>query len=514
MAGTERGVKGLQWSEVVDVSQAAKNCSSDILGDWHRDPWGWPELAWVAKEHHQFAHDRLASDGVKAPALLDVPKENFVLRPAVVLDPLDRLCYQAIVDRESMRLLKSLEPWCFGWRLARVDPEAGKYAAQSKEWAEYRGRLVKLASDYPAARQTDIVSYFASIDITVLIEKLRIVLGRSAITERLVGMLVAWDSTAHRHGLPQRVLPSSVLANLYLEPLDDVLRKFASDDARSGELGPSALRWVDDIWLFGSDIGRLRRAQVELQQAAELLGLNLSAGKTTIVESDQLVRQARQTEHSAVDEALNRDEPDDEPLDELIDRIIAQPETTNRTTIKFATTRMRDKKRFERARDLMGVAHRMPQAADALSRLVRDAGTWQEQADWFIWYSKSDWPPCHWAVAQFGTMFPSSEKSMTAGVVETLRRALSPTSAIALFALAAHRMASWDLGAARTALRDIAPSASAGWQRRILALAGLQAGLDATWVRALLRDLDENRLTLELLQDRAFRPAKTASDYA
>lgn len=481
-----RASKGPNWAEIVDINQAAKNCFLDIAGDWHRDPWGWAELGWVAKERPQLAYERLGNDGVKAPALLDVPKENFVLRPAVVLDVLDRLCYQALVDRESVRLLRSLEPWCYGWRLPRVDPAAGIYANQSKEWDEYRSRLVKLASDYPAALQTDIVSYFASIDISVLAEKVRMILGRNAVSERLVGMLVAWGSTAHRHGLPQRVSPSSVLANMYLEPLDDVLRKFATDDLASNDARSSALRWVDDIWLFGSDVGRLRRAQVELQQAAELLGLNINAGKTSIVERDQLVQEARQTEHSAVDEALNRDEPDDEPLDGLIDSIVAQPETTSRTTIKFATTRMRDKQRFERVSDLMSVAHRMPHAADALSRLVRDAGTSQEQVDWFTWYSQSDWAPCHWAIAQFGTMFPSSEKSMSAVILTTLRRFLSPTSAISLLALAAHRLAHWDPGAARTALRDIAPSANAGWQRRILTLAGLQAGLDATWVRALL----------------------------
>lgn len=395
-----------------------------------------------------------------------------------------------------------------------MDPVAGIYANQSKEWDEYRSRLVKLASDYPAALQTDIVSYFASIDISLLAEKVRMILGRNAVSERLVGMLVAWGSTAHRHGLPQRASPSSVLANMYLEPLDDVLRKFATGDLASNDAGASALRWVDDIWLFASDVGRLRRAQVELQQAAELLGLNINAGKTSIIERDRLVQEARQTEHSAVDEALNRDEPDDEPLDGLIDIIVAQPETTSRTTIKFATTRMRDKQRFERVRDLMSVAHRMPHAADALSRLVRDAGAWQQQVDWFTWYSQSDWAPCHWAIAQFGTMFPSSVESMSAGILTTLRRFLSPTSAISLLALAAHRLANWVPGAARTALRDIAPSANAGWQRRILTLAGLQAGLDATWVRALLGGLDENRVTLELLQDRGFKPVKTASDYA
>lgn len=96
-----RASEGPNWAEIVDVNQAAKNCFLDMAGDWHRDPWGWAELRWVAKERPQLAYERLGKHGVKAPGLLDVPKENFVLRPAVVLDVLDRLCYQALVDRES-----------------------------------------------------------------------------------------------------------------------------------------------------------------------------------------------------------------------------------------------------------------------------------------------------------------------------------------------------------------------------------------------------------------------------
>src|SRR5947208_1751365 len=76
------------------------------------------------------------------------------------------------------------------------------------------------------------------------------------------GMLTAWDRVAHRGGLPQRALSSAVLSNLYLMPLDDVLLQFAIED----ENGPSVVRWVDDIWIFGSDVGSLRRAQVQIQR--------------------------------------------------------------------------------------------------------------------------------------------------------------------------------------------------------------------------------------------------------
>jgi hypothetical protein len=44
-------------------------------------------------------------------------------------------------------------------------------------------------------------------------------------------------------------------------------------------------------------------------------------------------------------------------------------------------------------------------------------------------------------------------------------------------------------------------------------MAGLQAGLDTPWVRALLGDFEENHVTLAYLTEKGFK-AKTAADYA
>jgi hypothetical protein len=480
-----------------------------MLGDWHRDPWAWPELNWVAKNHPEFLYERLSATGVRAPALLDVVKENFVLRPAVVLDPVDRLCYQALVDRESVKLVGALAPIAYGWRLDRSSPEAGQYASQPKEWDDSRARLVALATKYPAGLQTDIVSYFASINIKELIDSIQGRLGNNAVANRLGGMLTAWDRVADRGGLPQRALPSAVLSNLYLMPLDDVLIQFSDVD----ETGPSVVRWVDDIWIFGSDVGALRRAQVQIQHRLASMGLNLNAGKTALLEGDELISAARESEHSAVDAALGRDPPDDEPLDRLVDRILERPELTARTTIRFVTKRMRDSGGYNRTKDLMSVAHRMPQGADSLARLVRDADLWEGYVEWFVKYARSAWVPCDWAVAQFGTMFPAGTNPGHEGLIQTFLGAIGPTSAISLLALAAHRLASWNPALARGALRDAAARVNAGWQRRILGLAGLQAGLDRGWVRNLLGELDENQVTLALLEETRFTPFRTAGDY-
>lgn len=500
----------MSWDKAVDLERAAQNCYRDIIGEWHRDPWGWPEIGWAANTRKQTAYDHLSSKGARAPALLDVPKENFILRPAVVLDPIDRLCYQALVDRESARLIGELSPAAYGWRLKRGAPEDGTYEAQAEEWRLYRQNVEAVGREYPAALQTDIVSYFASIDIDEMTRRIRSTLGSTSVVDRLIEMIEFWAATPGRSGLAQRALPSSVLANMFLMPVDDVLNKLN----KSGPDGPpTALRWVDDIWVFGANDGSLRAAQVTLQRAVETLGLNLSVAKTGILEGEALTVAIRENEHSGVDAGINQDVPDFVPLNELIDRILSDPEGASRTSIRFATTRMRASGALERTAELLDQAHRMPQAADHLARLGRDADIWLDRVEWFLWYAKSDWAVCEWPVAQLGTMFPSKDDRIPAEVVDVMRGWIDPTSSIALLALASHRLAHWHPAEARLAVDAVARNAPASWQRRILALAGLQAGQNPTWVRKMLNASPETQVTLDLVEDGNFRPLRTEADY-
>jgi hypothetical protein len=510
MARGRTSARAVSWDKAVDLEQAARNCYRDISGDWHRDPWGWPEIGWAASTRPQAAYDHLASTGARAPALLDVPKENFVLRPAVVLDPLDRLCYQALIDRESARLFGELSSAAYGWRLNRGAPENGKYVAQAQEWREYRKHVEAVGSQYPAALQTDIVSYFASIDIDEMTRRIRSALGPTSVVDRLIEMIEFWAATPGRSGLAQRAHPSSVLANMFLMPVDDVLSKLN----KSGPDDPSsAIRWVDDIWVFGANDGSLRAAQVSLQRAVETLGLNLSGAKTRILEGDALAVAIRENEHSGVDQAINQELPDFVPLNELLDRILGDPEGSSRTSIRFATTRMRDSGAFDRTDELLDQAHRMPQGADHLARLGRDAGVWANRADWFIWYANSDWAVCEWPVAQLGTMFPANGLGIPNAIQELMQTWIDANSPIVLLALASHRLAHWRPPEARLAVEVAARRATASWQRRILALAGLQAGQNATWVRKMLKASPETQVTLDLVEQGNFRPLRTSTDY-
>lgn len=289
---------------------------------------------------------------------MTVPKDNFGTRPAVVIPPLDRLAYQALVDLTSRSLIGDLAWWAYGWRLPRKDPEPGNYSPNGTEWKLYRNWLSRLAGTYGYGLLTDVVSFFASVPIERISED-ALSVGGGRIGRRLSDMLVGWSAVPGRSGLPQRSTASAVLANRYLRPLDDTLAA-VSRRAAPGAKGATSVRWMDDIWIFASDRGQLRRGQVEVESALRDLGLNMGTGKTMVLEGVELVEAARSIEHSAVDVALEAVPPDAEPLDALINRLTSTPESASRTSVHFAATRIRSKHLWSHVDSLLEVADRIP----------------------------------------------------------------------------------------------------------------------------------------------------------
>ena len=186
--------------------------------------------------------------------------------------------------------------------------------------------LQRLAGYDSVALTTDVVSFFASIPLDPLSERIG-VLGHNRPAERLTDMLAGWYRMMGR-GLPQRSAASSALAHMYLRPLDDVIGRYGAIPTGGAERIPEgrALRWMDDIWLFGRRHSPLREAQVALQSAMRDLGLEMNFGKPRVLDGDALTEAVFELEHSAVDAGLNDDEDQDvAPLDDLIDGVLAAP---------------------------------------------------------------------------------------------------------------------------------------------------------------------------------------------
>ena len=508
------------WSRALDLPKAVNNLSIEMVGDWHQDPWGWPELAYMQKKEPELAFAHCNTSATFRPALIDVPKENWGTRPAVVLDIRDRLVYQALVDRLSVQLLGDMSPNAFGWRLPPKLPTAGDYSHNNRQWEGYRDHLSLLSLSYDAALATDIVSFFASIPVTGVQESIQDKCSTSGLATRLCQMIEGFGAVPSRGGLPQRSTASAVLANMYMSPLDGVLRHHASplmvmsaDKVRYH----SFARWMDDMWLFTPDPATARLAQMELQATAQSLGLNLNSAKTDVYEGTDVAAHALQVEHSAVDGAIANGlvgTPDFVPLEELIDRLLEQPEKASRTSLKFATQRMRENNHLTRAPEIALAAKRMPHAADALFRLFKEAFSHDSMQDWYLDYAGSPWATHEWAVAQLGRIFPSGKrvrKPLREFFASAIRDA---NTSLPLLSVASQRLASWDKPEARAACRDAFNNAASPHARRVLVLTALGAGETRTKVRKWLKADPENEVTLKMLEAGGFGSPPITKDFA
>lgn len=509
----------IDWARALDFERAAANVRSEFYGDWHDDPWNWPEIDYILKFEQDLLVSNLNSSGLRRPALIDVPKENWGSRPAVVLDIVDRLAYQALVDRSSVDLIGDLSLSVYGWRLPPSKPVRGEYSHNNLQWDVYREHL-GAATFYDAALRTDLVSCFASMPLDLLQGAIDDRLPKGSVRNRLMSMLEGFDKTPARSGLPQRSLASAVIANMYLAPLDDVLQHHSVDipwllllGRKKGSRRRSWLRWMDDMWLFGHDASQLRRAQLELQSVARSLGMHINSAKTEVLEGTDVAEHALQIEHSAVDDALKTGN-NAEPLEMLVDRLLESPEIAGRTSLKFATSRMREHNSRYRIQEFPQLAARMPHAADALAALFKDVFTHASLQDWYLEHAQSSWASFEWSTAHFLRMFPSNRKPRKALRDFTAERLADPASALPLVAICAQRLAEWDPQEARAVLRAVEPVTTHPQSRRVVALTALAAGERKTTVRKWLGQHDENLPTLRMLQRVNFASPKVASTYS
>lgn len=521
--------KGPRWGEMLDLPRAVSNLQREAIGDWHRDPWGWPEYRFLLK-HPELVNDRLDAATVAPVALVEVPKENFAARPAMVLDVTDRLAYAALVDYFSPMLIGKLDRHVFGWRLNIDGPAKGHYENNSNEWDRFRSHLVESSGEFDALLLTDIVSCFASISVSQLKDALGNALPSGIPLERLSGMLENWEDTSSRPGIPQRSSASAVLANFYLRNLDLVLQAQAFQVGKVAKGEPrkySWARWMDDMWLFGDGSGALRRAQVDLQAEAATLGLNLNASKTELLEGSDALQRAMEMEHSAVDDELLiealvvgmsknqglKGRVGTPLLDEMIEGILSNKDKVSRTTLRFATTRMRSHKKFRKVPDLLSSAHRMPHCADHLARLFRESVGVSDYQDWYLDYVKSPWASYEWAIANFGTALRAQGRRPRKATREYFAAVLADgRTSLPLFALAAQRLSNWDPDTCRLALREAVRSTANPHHLRVAAFAGIASGEPRMTVKRWLPG-PENRLSLDFLEDRGFRALNPTHDY-
>lgn len=515
----------------LDLVGGAKICIGEMYGDWYRDPWGWIEYQWVSTQSAKIAEAdliRTSNKGtyIRHPAhfdLTEIPKNRLAVRPAVIIDPLTRLLFSASVAANLKTLHKDLPDWVFGWR----HRNGVGLAANGPEWEAY-GKSFQDTDDSSWGLSADITSFFASIDVERLSDRLRSLLGKTAAVGIIADVIGQHDKLTSRSGIPQRSFASAALAHLYMTPIDDLLSSFADRQ------GTTVSRWMDDLNATGPD-DKLYTLHLDLESRARQLGLELNGSKSRLVPIEKL-RLAIQAD-APTDTPLIKAGEGEDPLASSGARrkarlaanraqvlnlealILERKGSSPSWLIKAVLSAQRDLGDFRRMKEWRELSSGLPHVADALGRYLRDAGLADEESpesmedqEWFSDLTQTGWLSLSWVASQFALSIPMGHFSPPYRTV--LEHWLETSRDPQQVAIAGQRLAASDPSKCRDIIRARVDNCSSPMLLRACALSLLAAHDDRLVVKAILQRDDRNILLLRALDDSGYSPPTVTEDFS
>jgi hypothetical protein len=508
----------------LDIAVGAKTFVREIYGDWFRDPWDWFEIRALVENPlllnlDEFVRkDRAQGATLRNPAsftLIEVPKNDLAVRPAVIIDPLTRLLYAASVSPQLNRIHANLPQWCFGWR----QRETGQGLANNgDEWKAYTRALIGADED-SWGLNADITSFFASIDVGRMLDVLSQELGKNNGLGIISDVIRQHDGLATRSGLPQRSFASAALANTYMRPIDDLLSAFAEEVP-----GSYVARWVDDINAFAS-AERLYELHLELESRARQIGLELNGSKSVLSDvaslktaqqvegiTELLFMELRRGEYGEPDEWVK----DERRLLSLQAEVFTEPTHRSASLLKGILNSLRSEGEFRGALAWLERARHMPHAASALGRYLRaaisaDAVDGEAVQEQLLEFLASSWAKLDWVAAQLALTIAHTD--MTEPYLELLRDWLANSDDPQKIALAGQRLAKVDPTACRDIVRGRLDAISNPLLLRLLALTLLESGDDRRLVRSALGRDPRSALTLQALERTNWSAKSVAADF-
>ncbi|KAA6217441.1 reverse transcriptase domain-containing protein [Streptomyces filamentosus] len=513
----------------LDAKRAADICQTEMYGDWYRDPWGWPELSWVMKDPSSFPWGEIVhKDGQITlrreprfePTL--VPKSRLGVRPAVVMGLDVRMAYAAAIAQVIPKLHTGLPEWVYGWR----NRSGVKLANNGDEWKGYSSFFHNPDLMEGYALQTDITSFFASIDVNKVIDVVYSEVGNSAGAQLIEKIVRSHHELATRNGLPQRSWPSAILANRYMAPLDNLILQRLSVGQLTG-----AVRWMDDIYVTGEE-STLYKFFLDFQSRVRELGLEANASKSRLgilkdLRNDVLMEGLQEVpiplkkriemleNGSDVVEAAV-EEMDIEWLRRLEEAALVAPHEQSSATIRVILKTLRKHKEYGRFDQWLERAEKLSHMADGLGRYFRDAihedlKRMDPYCDWYGSYRATEWATVNWSSAQFALAVPSSCESPVYRAV--LADWLEYGTDIHQISVAAQRLARIDPSATKDIIRRRLDDEARPIFQRIYSLALLNARDERSLISRTIRQDGSNVLTRKWLEDSNYACPKIVADY-
>lgn len=460
----------------IDVNRARENVIHDARQDWFQDPWDWPEMKRV-KESDVFQ----CLEGRKFgwTFAMDVPKASDGVRPAIIVNPQDRIAFQCLADELSLGITNELPHWVYGWRVCRTSPAKGVYEENATEWKSFKHQIASYSKTYSFVLRVDVRSFFESVDTEKLLSDVGRFYRRGDTLGRLARYFDDFKSRRNGGGLPQRCLASSIFAHVPLRGVDRYLRLMESSK-EADRIAP--LRWMDDIWLFGNSEARLRSVSAEIEVALDRQGLGLNPNKTILDECGEANGTLLADISGAGDEDAESREAFAQRLLEIVDSIGETPRSDINFLLKYKGVEKKevDDSLLSKLRTL--TLDRVNHAADRVAMFLCKHSAWHRHLPWYMDLVRRQADTHSWTVAAWGNMFPevldsSTEATSIRGffkdrLADGIQRSLVP--------LVAHRTVAWNdqKGAVDPLFSYLARNGSTddAFVVRSVALAAKQAG--------------------------------------
>lgn len=248
------------------------------------DPLRFSYFSLNKKELLQDLAQKLKNSNYSAKPLLtiDVPKDNFTIRPMARPEIQDWIIYQSLIDYLVPKIVPKISKRSFSI-INFKNPQRRIRAWQ--KFDERNRNLYKTGYKYVVV--TDISGYFENIDLEELRNKLiNYIESRDIETKKIIdflynSFLTPWSSgRVYNFGLPQGPTASTFLGDVYLDNVD-----------REMEEERGYFRYMDDIRIFcKSEIGT-KKALMKLIKALRKYKLNINAKKTRILRNNEIEKE-------------------------------------------------------------------------------------------------------------------------------------------------------------------------------------------------------------------------------
>ncbi|MFI6218815.1 reverse transcriptase domain-containing protein [Nocardia brasiliensis] len=270
--GRQRAPKNL--ATTYDLATAWKHVqATDLSEAWVPDVLRFRDYIDNTDTLLQLASSRLSNLQFDPALRVDIPKSTVSNRPGVVLNIVDRICYQAVVLTFADKVDLLISPNVFSSRIAR----SGKYFMErgTTRWVKFEESVLKSAqkgTDHWVG-QTDISSYFEHIHHSILFNELSAIGVTGDPLRALRVMLSRW-AAVEGMGLPQGPNASRLLGNFYLARVDDEML------ARNH----GYFRYMDDIRIVAKSKSRTVAAIRDFEHLSRRRGLICASSKTVVLD--------------------------------------------------------------------------------------------------------------------------------------------------------------------------------------------------------------------------------------